>query len=301
MKRGSSILICCGAAALCWALLGRSGPEPVRGEDRFAEPSALQITPATAPGDAPTEGPTGTPDALEIIDFMPSASPEPTRAPDAAGLVAGPDYDFSQPVPETEPVEDAYFADAVFIGDSRTDGFRIFSGLEQGDYLVKTGLSVFKAAEEQIKVDDGKLTIAQALERKEYGKVYVCLGLNELGMNNDQGYYDHYAALIDLIRQVRPQATLYVQLLIPVNEQKRAEKGVADYVNNAQIEVYNGLLVQLAQEKHVFLTDPAQVIVDETGQPAYDEVADGVHFQKEPYQRWLDYLRRHTVSKGEWE
>ena len=307
MKRGSSILLCFGAGLVCWALTGLLGPgEPgqVVGED-LPQPSAMQIIPAvTPPGDVSTEDPTGTPDTLEIVNFSPapSPSPEPTRAPDEAGVVAGPDYDFSQPVPETEPVEDGYFADAVFIGDSRTDGFRIFSGLEQGDYIVKTGLSVFKIADERIKTDEGKFTVTEALERKEYSKIYVCLGLNELGMRNDQGYYDHYADLIDLIRAARPEATIYVQLLVPVNEQKRAESGVAEYVNNAQIDVYNGLLVQLAQEKHVFLTDPAQVIVEEeTGQPAYDEVADGVHFRKEPYQRWLDYLRRHTAEKGEWE
>ncbi len=58
---------------------------------------------------------------------------------------------------------------------------------------------------------------------------------------------------------------------------------------------------QLAQDKQVFLTDPAQVIVDETGQPPYDAVADGVHFQKEPYQQWLDYLKRHTIQEDKEE
>ena len=335
MKRTSSILICCGAAVTCWALValfGPSGADHSRGEDLQVQPSSVQVTPAVTPlVDTPTGEPSGTPENLEIVNFTPGTDPKagaasgvapspvpsqeqgpsretqpsrdtkPGREPGEAGMVAGSDYDFSQPVPETEPVEEEYFADAAFIGDSRTDGFRIFSGLTQGDYLYKTGLTVFQIDKERIKVEGKKMTVAQALERKEYGKIYVCLGLNELGQEDDQGYYDHYAALIDLIRATRPEATVYVQLLIPVNEQKRAESGVGDYINNAQIQVYNDLLYQLAQEKHVFLVDPAQAIVDETGQPAYEEVADGVHFRKEPYQRWLDYLKRHTVSKGEWE
>ena len=307
MKRLSGFLICCGAAAACWALVGQLGPGQAVGEDLATQPSTLQITPATTtPGDTLKGDPTGAPDALEMVSFSPppSPSPEPTRAPDEAGVVAGADYDFSQIVPETEPVEDAYFADAVFVGDSRTRGFQLFSGLTaESDYLFKTGLSVFQWETEKVDLNGKKLTVAEALARKEYGKVYVCLGLNELGMCNDQGYYDHYADLIDCVRATRPQATVYIQLLIPVNEQKRAEKGVADYINNAQIQVYNDLLRQLAQEKHVFLVDPAQAVVDETGQPPYDEVDDGVHFTKGPYQRWLDYLRRHTVSmdKGELE
>ncbi len=305
MKRSKAILICLagalGVGALTWLGNRDSGTAP-----RSAPPSvpAAEVTPG------PSQAPSPSPSEAPVIFLPPSAAPDddwtqspesapPTADPAAAHFTAGPDYDFSQAVPESEPVEDAYFADAVFIGDSRTDGFRLFSGLEEGDYIVETGLSVFKIETEEVKVGKEEMTVPQALERKTYGKVYVCLGLNELGMRDDQGYYDHYAAFIDLIRAAQPSATVYVQLLIPVNAQKCGEKGVASYVNNEQIAVYNGLLRQLAQDKRVFLTDPAQVIVDETGQPPYDAVADGVHFQKEPYQQWLDYLKRHTIRESE--
>ncbi len=308
MKRSKAILICLAAAlgvgALTWLAVGDPGTAP-----QSAPPSApaVEVTPgpSQAPSAPPSEAPVTFLPPSDVPDggwTTPPASAAPTQAqpsadPAAAHFTAGPDYDFSQIVPESEPVEDAYFADAVFVGDSRTDGFRLFSGLKQGDFIVETGLSIFKVEKEEVKVDGETMTVPQALERKVYGKVYVCLGLNELGMRDDQGYYDHYAAFIDLIRAAQPAATVYVQLLIPVNAQKCAEKGVASYINNEQIAVYNGLLRQLAQDKRVFLTDPAQVIVDETGQPPYDAVADGVHFQKEPYQQWLDYLKRHTIQE----
>ena len=38
-------------------------------------------------------------------------------------------YDFSRPVPLSEPVDDSYFDDAVFIGDSRTEGLITNTGL----------------------------------------------------------------------------------------------------------------------------------------------------------------------------
>lgn len=304
MKKENWMLLCAvlalalGVAGLVWALAGPGE----RAEPEVPSP-AVRVTEEPGPTAAPegSEAPddSAAPDSSEdrVAPRVPEATPAPTPA---VGAVVGPEYDYAQAVPESEPVEEAYFADAVFIGDSRTDGFRIFSGLTQGDYLVKTGLSVFKVEKDQVKVEGQKMTVAEALARKRYGKVYVCLGLNELGMGDDQGYYDHYAAFLDTIRAIQPEAVVYVQLLIPVNEQKCAEKGTADYVNNAQIAVYNGLLRQLAQDKRVFLTDPAQAIVDPaTGQPPYDAVADGVHFQKEPYQQWLEYLKRHTVVPPE--
>lgn len=307
MNRGVSVLICAVVTASAWALSlalpgpaepGPSVPSPQASPDEVVQvtvsPSAPTAQPSPDGALALPEGKsTPAPDRAE-----PTPSVEPT--PEPVGVVADEGYDYGQAVPESAPVEEDYFADAVFIGDSRTDGFRLYSGLGQGDYLVKTGLSVFKIEKDQVKVEGKKMTVPQALERKSYGKVYVCLGLNELGMGNDQGYYDHFAGLIDTIRAAQPQAVVYIQLLIPVNEEKCAEKGVSEYVNNERIAVYNGLLRQLAQDKQVFLTDPAQVIVDPaTGQPPYDTVADGVHFQKGPYRQWLDYLKRHTVRLPE--
>lgn len=305
-------MITLGVAAVCALLVlgpklilpGQSQPDPTSSPD----PSALAPTSQVTVSPAPDRTAEPTPDALPSPATgetppakdparLPTPTPSAEPMPAPVGVVADAGYDYSQCVPESEPVGDDYFADAVFIGDSRTDGFRLYSGLTQGEYLVKTGLSVFKVEKDQVKVEGKKMTVPEALERKSYGKVYVCLGLNELGMYDDQGYYDHYAALIDHIRAAQPQATVYIQLLIPVNEQKCGEKGVADYINNQQIGVYNDLLRQLAQDKRVFLVDPAQAIVDPaTGQPPYDLVADGIHFQKEPYRQWLDYLKRHTVQ-----
>lgn len=325
MKRSYSIvialavvLVSLGLSVLLWP--GQpAAPAPSAAVSPGGEEEVVKVTAQPSPSPAPTgqtlpeTSPAPTPDGEEPPEgketpaATETAFDPPDKSPGAAdggeaGTVAGPEYDYSQPVPETEAVGEDYFADAVFIGDSRTDGFRIFSGLSQGDFLVKTGLSVFKVEKEQIKVDGRKMTVLDALGRKTYGKIYTCMGINELGMYDDKGYYSHYAAFLDAVRGVQPQAAVYVQLLIPVNQQKCQEKGVGSYINNEQIAVYNALLRQLAAEKQVFLLEPAQAIVDETtGEPAYDEVADGVHFQKEPYQRWLDYLKRHTAKKGEWE
>ncbi len=264
---------------------GTPTTSPVSPSDALAEPSA-------SPSDTVAEPSVSPSDATE-----PSADPVETSTP--AGMVAGADYDFSQPVPETAAVSEDYFADAAMIGDSRIEGFQMFSGLTQGAYMAHTGLMIFEVFDTPIKFQGEKMTVPEALDKGTYGKVYISLGVNELGMYDDQGYHDHFAEFVDLVREKQPDATIYIQLLIPVNTQKCKDKGQADYVTNEQIGVYNDLLYQVAQEKEVFLVDPAQAIVDETGEPPYDLTADGVHFQPEGYQLWYDYLTKHTVDKGE--
>lgn len=63
-------------------------------------------------------------------------------------------------VQESEPVDDSYFDDVAFVGDSRTDGFRLYSGLERGTYFCVTGETVASATDmENWKTEDGEKSL----------------------------------------------------------------------------------------------------------------------------------------------
>ena len=210
---------------------------------------------------------------------------------------AEPAYDFSQPVPESEPVDNSYFEDAVFVGDSRTDGFMIYSGIGCGENLTSNGLSIFKLAEKKaITIDGTKYTLLEALGLKQYGKVYLSLGVNELGYYNDQGFYEAYCQAIDLIRQSQPNAVIYIQGLIPLNEQVIKETGGSDYLKNDHLLIYNDLMKQAAEEKQVVFLDLNPEFTGEDGQLPREASSDGIHLRKAYCEKWLEYLKTHTVS-----
>ena len=237
----------------------------------------------TQPGD--TLGLDGSSSAAGSQDF-----PEP-------GQPKAPPYDFSQPAPEGEAVEQSYFDDAAFVGDSRTDGFMLYSGIGTGKNLTSNGLSIFRLSEKKaLTIDGEKYTLLEALALEEYGKVYISLGINELGYNNDKGFYRSYCAAIDEIRRVQPQAVIYIQGLIPVNEKQAIESSGHDYLNNDHLRIYNDLLRQAAEEKQVVYLDLYSQFVDENGSLPEEDSRDGVHLKKEPCQRWLEYLKTHTVD-----
>ena len=224
---------------------------------------------------------------------------KPEAQPPVADSAAEPvsEYDFSQPVPESEAVDNSYFEDAAFIGDSRTDGFLLYSGIGCGENLTSNGLSIFKLAEKKaITIDGTKYTLLEALALKQYGKVYLSLGINELGYKNDQGFYDAYCQAIDLIRESQPNAVIYIQGLIPLNENVIAETGGASYLTNDHLLVYNDLMKQAAEEKQVAFLDLNPSFVGEDGQLPRDASADGIHLRKNYCQQWLEYLKAHTVS-----
>lgn len=226
-----------------------------------------------------------------------ASSPLPPQQPDVPKLPETPPYDFSQPVPEGEPVDNSYFDNAAFVGDSRTDGFMLYSGIGTGDNLSANGVSIFKLADRKSLVIDGeKYTALEALSLKEYGKVYIALGVNELGYNNDKGYYNKFCAAIDEIRRVQPNAVIYIQGLIPVNEEQYLASTGHDYLTNDHLRVYNQLMQQVAEEKQVAYVNVYEAFADETGSLPEEDSRDGVHLHKESCQRWLEYLKTHTVE-----
>ena len=243
----------------------------------------------------PDRLPEMTPPAMNTSSPIPvSASPEPSEPVETKG----PDYDFSQPVPESEAVEDSYFDDAVFVGDSRTAGFMLYSGLTTGDSLTHTGLSIFDvdAGKRCIKLEGSTYTLEDAINQKQYGKIYLCLGVNELGYNADDRFYAAFGALVDRLRASQPGAVIYLQTLIPLNEEVSAASGGKSYLKNDHLRIYNELIAQVAEEKQVALVDVYSDFADENGSLPAEASNDGVHLNRSYCTQWLDYLKTHTVS-----
>lgn len=224
------------------------------------------------------------PERTQIIRQQPRKS-EPQEEP------ATEEPDTAEPV---TPVEDTYFADAVFLGDSRTEGFHLYSGLKEGQYLYAVGAtveSVFSKATQQ--TAGGKVPIMDALSGMACSKVYIMLGVNELGWVSTQTFRDQYAKVIDRVQADHPDAAVVIQSILPVSQAQDDKK---TYVNNARIREYNSLLEDLAQEKGCVYLDVASAVSDESGCLRADWTFDGIHLNPAGCRAWLQYLKEHPVN-----
>ena len=244
------------------------------------------VTYTAQPGELPA------PPAPEVIVSAPPVeepSPTPTLPP----------YDYTQPVPEAEEVGPEWFSDAVFVGDSRTDGLRLYGGISEAEFICYKGLICQQfSTKECITLDGAKVTAEAALKAKSYGKVFIMLGLNEMGFAPEEFAKD-YATLIDSVRAAQPEAALYFQANLPINDQRRMEAGLASYFNNEKVATFNAEIARLCAEKQVYFVNVPEGVCDETGQLPYDKTHDGVHLSKSWYQQWYAYLRTHTVPTEE--
>lgn len=282
-RRRNPIPLLAAAAAVCLALI--IIPSLGSGPAQSAEAQSPEA-PRTLPSASPT--PEATP--------TPTPTPEPTPTPVPA-------LDFTQPVPESEEVEMEYFEDALFIGDSRTDGLRLYSGIQGADFYCYKGLTIFEVDERKIvELNGNSYSVVEALEKgPQYAKIYISLGVNELGYYNDNAYHQAFSEFLDTVKALQPNAIIYLENLVPVNPQKCAEYKQPSYANNDRVAAYNAIYPQLATEHQVALLDVASALSDENGILPADATADGVHFTKAWYQKWLAYLMNHTVSPEEYE
>lgn len=249
-----------------------------------------------------TAAPVQTPAPAQPPALSPSPSPEPPaqtytpaapQSEPASGSAADVGANLSVTVPESAPVDESYFDGAVFVGDSRTEGLKMYSGLTGAKFFSSVGLSVDKVFTDPVVSLNGQtLTVADALRQAEYDKVYIMFGLNELGWVYESVFAGDYGRIIDAIRESHPDAEIYVQSIIPVS---RWKDGSSDIYTNANVVRLQTALCRMCEEKGVNYVNVAEVMQDADGYLPSDATPDGVHLTPEYCRIWVDYLKTHTA------
>ena len=201
-----------------------------------------------------------------------------------------------------QTVEDDYFADAVFIGDSRIVGMYEYGGLEEiSAFYASTGLSVHKLFTSAVVAVEGqkkKITIEEALSQEQFAKVYLMVGINEMGTGTVESFLEKYAECVAHIRELQPDAVIYLQSIMKVTEERSLQ---GDYITNEGIDSRNEGIAAMADNENIFYLDVNPPVCDETGAMVADYTYDGVHLKAQYIALWKDFLKCHAVVRTETE
>ncbi len=180
-----------------------------------------------------------------------------------------------------------YFKDTLFIGDSRTAGLRQFGYFETADFFATPGLSVYAIPQTKVEVGElGKLKLQELLEQKEYTKIYVMLGMNELGYRFPQTV-EKYRNFIEDLQDWEPCATLYLCANLHVTSTRSDND---KFFNNENIDKMNLEIQTLAEEKELVYLDINELFDDENGNLDKEIASDDSHVTVENYIVWCDWL-----------
>ena len=198
-----------------------------------------------------------------------------------------------------QKVKKDYFDDAVFIGDSRIVGMHDYSGLDNAQFFAKTGLTIYNLLDDEFveDPDTGKnVSISYMLQHYTYGKIYMMVGINELGTGGTDYFKQAYKKVLHKMRKWQPDAIIYVQSIMGVSPQKDRTDEV---FNNTNIRDKNCAIADLTDGIHIFYLNIQEVYEDENHALSQELTFDDVHLYATHYDKWVKYLKNHAVVKGD--
>ena len=181
------------------------------------------------------------------------------------------------------------FSDACFIGDSRTLGLGLNCDKAKADFYASQGLNISSALTDQvIELQNGNMgTVLEAVAQREYKRIFVMFGINELGWPYPENFVEKYEELIEGIKAVQPNAAIYVQSILPVAASAVNNDAV---FTNENINAFNAYVEQAANETGVNYLDINGYFKDNSGMLPEDAAADGIHFVRAYCLKWIDLL-----------
>lgn len=202
------------------------------------------------------------------------------------------------PVPTEEPTESpqndaTLFENSVFIGNSCVDSLFLSGAIDGATYLYRTGMTVSDPFEKS--TDTGSIPVMDELEGKNYNRVFLVFGENELGWVNTDLFVQRYKEVIDGVRERLPDAKIYVTGITPVTED--ADQRNKFMVNNSRICEFNELLKQIAEDKVATYIDLYTAMVNENGVLPDGLSSDGVHPNAKACEIWAETMT--AQLKGE--
>lgn len=216
-------------------------------------------------------------------------------------------YIFGTEVPKSASVGADYFGDAAFIGHSLVVGMKNYSGISNADYYAINGASTtsllkytgFPLSGTHTDADGNEVqnigSLSEALNEKNYGKVYIMLGVNEIGGGSyhQQNFYNNMSALISTVRQSQPSAAIYLISTTPVSQ--KCSESRKD-INRDNLIAFNDTIKQLCRDKSLYYLNVFDLLADSNGYlPKSYCMSDGIHILSPQYRQIKDYLCTHTA------
>lgn len=194
-------------------------------------------------------------------------------------------------VPKKSAVGNSYFDDALFIGDSRTVGIAEYGGIKNATFFANTGMSVYNLAKTKVNIDGlGKVTLDELLASYRFGKIYILLGINEMGYDLDRTA-NKYKELVNKILASQDGAIIYIQANLHVTETKSKSSST---FSNTRINSLNSKLAQLANNQNIYYIDINEKFDDEKGNLPSNFSQDGVHIYAKYYKDWTNWISENT-------
>ena len=203
------------------------------------------------------------------------------------------------------PVDAKWFDDAVLVGDSVTLKLSYYceshpEALSQAQFFCAGSLGYTNALWDLDREDavhpyyKGAIHLTEeCTEQTGAKKVFIMLGMNDVGMYGADGALQSAKTLIEHILKRSPDVLLYVQSTTPI----LLGHEIGSF-SNETIRIFNKSLEEYCKTAGYQYLDIYSQLADAQGylKPEYcsDPDAQGIHFTDEACQIWVNYLKNNV-------
>lgn len=198
--------------------------------------------------------------------------------------------------PESFDGPSEYYNNAAFIGDSvslKLSYYAQSSGeLGSALFLVSGSYGVGHAVDDTMMlVYQGKeMSPQEALKTSGVDKVFVMLGMNDLGKFGLDITMDYWEKFVANIKEACPEISICIQSMTPVYA-----GGQTDTLYNEAVDEYNEVLKKFAKEQGLCYMDIASFMKDSEGALASDYCSDNyVHLTDDGASAWTKALKAYA-------
>lgn len=165
---------------------------------------------------------------------------------------------------------EAFYDDAVFIGDTFVAGIDLYGYIKKNKLVFNENWTIGKA------VSNGLGTVASS----NANKVFIEIGINDLNNENNNGdkVFENYKELISGVHDKLPNATIYVISTFPVTTAFEAKDNIA--VDNDDVARLNQLL---SEYEGITFLDVNKSISNDSGDLNADLSSNGLNIKKAYY------------------
>lgn len=198
-------------------------------------------------------------------------------------------------VPESEAYNSYEFINSLFVGDYFVYQAQSLGFFEQTKFAYVTGLDMNTVlTKKALKAEDDYVTLAEyAATFENIDAVYIMFSAESVSWMDYPTFVKKYTAFVDEIISTRPEAHIYIQPLLPINEEKAAKRSYS--VTNEKINEINNYIYDLAEEKSLWILDMAEIFMNKEGELPAELTTNGIRLEKETYETWAEYITTHKA------
>lgn len=200
-------------------------------------------------------------------------------------------YDYSEPVPYSDAVDESYYDNVLFAGDSRMGSLYLYGSHPNASVEYVTSLNLMLIDTMPLDNHDDGATLMDVLQSTDKQNIYLLFGINEIRNQNFDAFDAQYQDILTMLRQNNPDVNIYIIL----SYHPREISGLSEEQLSQQLKMMNGGLISLAENNYVYYLDTDNGLDDEQGMVKEEYVFDGLHFNPDGAHAFEDYIAAHTV------